>query len=273
MSSISFLISASIKQVLSKYGKAIADSYEVEAYRGLPEYLQVFSCLDKDKQNLVKTYIFQSKSQLGQDIFALACKGNREPGFFVEFGATDGLTLSNTWLLEKCLGWNGILAEPAKYFHSDLRKTRDCILDYRCVYKNSGVTVQFLEASDNGLSLTEYSTISGYENRDQHEKSRQAAPISYDVDCISLEDLLATHGAPRVIDFLSIDTEGSEFDILNLFNFGKNFIINSICVEHNNDKIKRDQIFKLLTKWGLVRVMPHLSRWDDWYVAPYLWKM
>jgi FkbM family methyltransferase len=152
-----------------------------------------------------------------------------------------------------------------------LRRNRDCILDYRCVYRQLGDSIQFLEASSLGSSHAEYSTILGYESNDQLFPSRNAAPLTYNVDCISLEQLLDSQSAPSVINFLSIDTEGSEYDILRDFDYGKKYTINSICVEHNNVPDKRERISQLMKEWGLIRVLQHLSRWDDWYVDPDHW--
>ena len=54
----------------------------------------------------------ESKSQILQDLWVSYELGEKQDGFFVEFGATNGLANSNTWLLEKKYGWKGILAEP-----------------------------------------------------------------------------------------------------------------------------------------------------------------
>ena len=62
-----------------------------------------------------------SKSQLGQDVLALSLTGTKQMGYFVEFGATNGLDLSNTYMLEKNYGWTGILCEPAKEWHQELK--------------------------------------------------------------------------------------------------------------------------------------------------------
>src|ERR1017187_1984592 len=51
-----------------------------------------------------------SKSQLRQDLMVLSELDFKRGGYFVEFGATNGVTLSNTYLLEKEYGWTGILA-------------------------------------------------------------------------------------------------------------------------------------------------------------------
>lgn len=67
-------------------------------------------------------YFRKSKSQIRQDLFVLAELNFKTNGFFVEFGATNGIDLSNSHLMEKEFGWKGILAEPAKCWHKDLKK-------------------------------------------------------------------------------------------------------------------------------------------------------
>lgn len=64
---------------------------------------------------------------------------------------------------------------------------------------------------------------------------------------------------------MSIDTEGSEFDILDAFDFQK-WRVGTFCIEHNYAP-QRAQIHDLLTRQGYQRVLPEISRFDDWYVA------
>jgi FkbM family methyltransferase len=199
-----------------------------------------------------------SKSQIGQDIFALSELGPIYGGFFVEFGATNGVDRSNTWMMEKRLGCRGILAEPARCWHVDLAKNRGCLIEKRCVWKATGEKLTFSEVTD-----PELSTLSSFSNDDFHSAARKSHQND-EVETISLNELLRTHGAPEVIDFFSIDTEGSEFDILQAFDFTQHRFRVIVC-EHNYAPI-REKIYALLTSKGYVRRYADLSRFDDWYV-------
>ncbi|MBT8545252.1 FkbM family methyltransferase [Polynucleobacter paneuropaeus] len=84
---------------------------------------------------------------------------------------------------------------------------------------------------------------------------------------ISLADLLIKHNAPKVIDYLSIDTEGSEYEILSHFDF-ESHQINIITIEHNYTEM-REKIYNLLVSKGYKRKYLGLSKWDDWYVRQY----
>ena len=77
-------------------------------------------------------------------------------------------------------------------------------------------------------------------------------------------DLLASHNAPTEIDYLSIDTEGSEFAILEQFDFDR-YDIKVITCEHNYTPL-RQQIFDLLTAHGYRRKLEEHSKFEDWYV-------
>jgi FkbM family methyltransferase len=199
-----------------------------------------------------------SQAQLKQDLFVLTQLNFKRNGFFVEFGATDGIGLSNTYLLEKQYGWSGILAEPAACWHSALARNRNAKIETMCVWKDSTSALTFKEAE-----IAEFSTIDAFSGSDGHVGQRKQGK-SYQVKTISLNDLLLKYDAPQTIDYLSIDTEGSEFEILRNFDFNK-YSFRVITCEHNFTP-KREQIHELLAKNGYERKLETLSQWDDWYV-------
>lgn len=199
-----------------------------------------------------------SMAQLRQDLFVLAELNFKRGGFFVEFGAASGKELSNTWLLEKNYGWSGILAEPARCWHIPLAANRSCAIEHDCVWKTSGETLEFLETKE-----AELATLADYQSVDMHAKARRSAK-RYGVKTVSLADLLARHHAPVAPDYLSIDTEGSEYEILREFDF-KRHPFKVITCEHNFTSA-REKIHGLLTAAGYVRKYEKISDFDDWYV-------
>lgn len=201
----------------------------------------------------------RSNSQLFQDLMVLVVLNEQRDGFFVEFGATDGVSLSNTCLLERAYQWTGILAEPGHVWHNAIFSNRSCAIDTRCVWRTSGERLEFNETDS-----AELSTLNTFSGGDQHSSTRQFGKI-YSVETVSLIDLLRAHNAPAQIDYLSIDTEGSEFNILNGFDFDA-YDIRIISVEHNHKTLDRDNIALLLTRAGFTRVLDAYSHFDDWYV-------
>lgn len=250
---------------LAGQGLAIVSAQDLRLFQSLDPAALLYSQLTPELKALVAPYLPISKAQLGQDLFALAVRGSTSPAYFVEFGATDGATLSNTWLLENVLGWQGILAEPAMTWHSRLHANRRCRIDHRCVYSTTGERVQFLETQSTGGGTPELSSLKAFAGSgDWASPIRLAHSIEYSVDTVSLNDLLDFHGAPAEIQFLSLDTEGSEYEILQAFDFSRR-VIRSICVEHNHQP-SRQQIFDLLSARGYTRVFAEISAFDDWYL-------
>jgi hypothetical protein len=198
-----------------------------------------------------------SRSQLGQDLWVLEQLAWKREGFFVEFGATDGVLLSNSWLLEKHFGWSGICAEPNPKFFKRLQQNRFCSLSSACVYRTSGESMRFVLADA-------YGALEELAGEDQHVDKRNAYAAVGDVitvTTISLMDLLDQQNAPIVIDYLSIDTEGSELAILEGIDWSR-YQFRCITVEHNFTKQRQD-IQKLLEAQGYRR---REQQWDDWYV-------
>lgn len=126
---------------------------------------------------------------------------------------------------------------------------------------------QFLQdlwvAWELGSPIAAHATIDSFSDSDMHAASRRDGE-RYPVETVSLNDLLAFWDAPRRIDYLSIDTEGSELDILQHFDFDA-YDVRLITVEHNHTD-RRQPICDLLAAQGYQRKFETLSNVDDGYV-------
>jgi FkbM family methyltransferase len=198
-----------------------------------------------------------SKSQLGQDLNVLKFYNNKREGFFVEIGASDGINLSNTHLLEKSYDWKGICVEPIPNDFLKLKTNRSN--SYCCdnaVYNVSGLVLTFDVSNSQHL-------LSGISKHiDRHKDAVDKDKTTINVNTISLVDLLDKYNSPKFIEYLSLDTEGSEYEILKTFNFNK-YTFGLIDVEHNLIQPRRNDIKKLLTENGYVYVGE--NKWDDCY--------
>jgi FkbM family methyltransferase len=198
-----------------------------------------------------------SKSQLQQDTRVLAYYNNKRNGFFVEIGASDGIELSNTYQLEKRYEWRGICVEPipARYIEC-VNNRPNSFCTYKAVYSISGLLLDF-DIAEN------YDLLSGIaEHIDSHKSIVDGRKTTILVPTISLNDLLDQCNAPRFIEYLSLDTEGSEYEILKTFNFNK-YIFGIIDVEHNYIEPRRTDIRNLLLSHGYVYIGE--NKWDDSY--------
>lgn len=201
----------------------------------------------------------QSSAQSLQDLLVMFYFEGKRDGYFVEFGACDGIEISNTYLLEKEFGWTGILAEPARGWHKSLRTTRSAIIDTRAVFSHSGELVEFREVGVKSLSGIAMS----FRNNAKKKRARIGGK-TYLVETVSLNDLLDQNGAPKNIDFLSIDTEGSEFEIISELDF-YSWSPKLICIEHGNDSASRLKIENFMKYQGYKKVFSEIDSVDDWY--------
>lgn len=216
------------------------------------------------KDNYIKFLEFfainqwNAPSQLSQDLFVIYFSGGKKDGFFLEIGACDGFHLSNTLGLER-YGWKGIISEPSSVWHNKIKK-RKCIISKKAVFSESGLKLKFEE-------IKKYPELSGLkENLDKdnnHHLRNEANTV--EVETISLNDLIGQNTSNKNIDYISIDTEGSEYEILKNFDFKKHNI-EIFTVEHNFVEKKRKAIFDLLSSNNYLRVFTNISQWDDWYI-------
>ncbi len=215
--------------------------------------------------NFCLEYYSKSTGENFQDLFAFWMLKQKKNGVYIEFGATDGVFGSNSLMLER-EGWRGILSEPAKCWHQRLKQNRpNATIDFRCVWKETGNQLEFSECEAEGLS-----TIKEFSNLDHHADVREKS-VHYMVTTVTLNDLLDQHGLSGA-DYLSIDTEGSEFEILRAWDPAKH-PISIITVEHNYVEKNRNAIEKLMCSRGYVPMLRKFSQFDDWYVHSSLCKL
>lgn len=218
---------------------------------------EVLKKIPPDKASYFAKNLEFSNSQFYQDLFIASELEGKRGGYFVEIGACDGVRLSNSLFFERHLGWNGILAEPAKVWHPSLQQNRLAKIETRAVWHTTGLKLLFNETVSK-----EVSTLDQFSFSDLHGDIRKNGQ-KYEVETISLNDMLDFYKAPLLVDYLSIDTEGSEFEILSNFDFKRrNF--RCITCEHNFTK-NRSKIKDLLEKNGYQQKYADFSELDDWY--------
>lgn len=206
-----------------------------------------------------------SSSQLFQDLFVLFILDEKRNGTFLEFGATNGIELSNSFMLEKYFGWNGVLAEPSPQWHSELYKNRpSSTILTECIFSETGKQMDFF-VSDNG----ELSTLEEFKKSDANSmpgntQARNKSGYTCLVDTISLNDVILKYFKGAQIDYLSVDTEGSELLILENFSFEK-YAPKIVTVEHNFSD-SQNELDDLLTKNNYRRYFKDFTQFDAWYV-------
>jgi FkbM family methyltransferase len=181
-------------------------------------------------------------SQFKQDLNVLKFYNNKKDLFFLDIGANDGITYSNTYLLEKKYNWKGICSEPLPKAYDKLIKCRSVICDQNAVFSESNLKL-FFSCSNIISGITDYI--------DCHTGVKKKKQI--EVNTITLNDLLHKYNSPNIIHYLSLDTEGTEFEILKNVNFNQYKFL-CINLEHNFIEPKRTEIRNLLEDNGYLYV-------------------
>lgn len=143
-------------------------------------------------------------------------------GIFLEMGALDGVTYSNTKFFEDTLDWSGILIEPIPQYYEKCRIARPRSLIYNCIVSSS---TEPMDIYVNGAvsSVKDYTTQEYY---DGWHKDKDIRTIR--VPCRRLDDIL--HNANiSFIDFWSLDVEGSEYEVLKTMDW--DIPVKVLCME------------------------------------------
>jgi FkbM family methyltransferase len=199
--------------------------------------------LAKLKHN-INMYLYQKSNRLfpdieggtaacGQDVFIANLFNNKKNGVFFDIGANDGVTINNSYYFENKLGWTGVAIEPVPYIFEKLKANRTCNVIAGCVSPQSG-KAKFLELiGDANMYSTLKCHNTGLTARriKKREKKQDAQLREIEVDCYNFSELAQKFGY-KDVDFLSLDTEGGELEILKSIDFDKT-PVSVISVENN----------------------------------------
>ena len=214
----------------------------------------------KPSKELVDLEAFNSinyKSQLLQDKWVIMMTKGKQKGVFLEIGSSDGVKLNNTFCLEKMFSWSGMCVEPNPDFYKKLCLNRAAITVPYALYKESGKIVKFVNHGVLG-------TIAEFSSTDCHASKREKFISEHGtikVITMRAEEILSLYKFPERFDFLSLDVEGAELDVLESFNLSK-WHPALACIEHNFVSDRRAAIFDLLSRHGYQRMK---CKFDDWY--------
>lgn len=184
---------------------------------------------------------------------------NAKNGVFIDIGAHDGECFSNSLFFEKELNWTGLCIEPNPKVFEELKNKRKSICINKAIYNKKG-KIPFSKNSGRTELLS--GIVETYD--EQHKERITQENNIYggeteiiEVECDLLENILEEYNI-NIIDYFSIDTEGSEWNIISTINFDK-VKINILDVEINYpDSVESKNIiekllannFKLLGQLG-----------------------
>ena len=182
---------------------------------------------------------------------------NFSDGFFIELGAHDGITQSNTFYYEKKYNWKGILIEPVPKLFNYCKKYRSEKNLYFCsACVSFGFNKDKVKLIYSNLMTTAVDLTS-----DDYRKKHLADPELnffeknnyFYANARTLSSILKESKAPNIIDFFSLDVEGAEFDVL----YGIDFSIYNfkyIIIETDNferlDKFMTNKNYKYINKYN-----------------------
>ena len=185
-------------------------------------------------------------------------------GFFVEAGALDGLFMSNTKILED-LGWTGLLIEPSHKAVIECRKNRKNLVEECALvskdFKDNQVLGDFIFDGQSGTGA--WSSITrgayGYQTAGRFYAMKIAVPAK------TLANIFKEYEIKKV-DFLSLDVEGYELEVLKGIDFNE-VDINFILVEINNLEYTLEDIEKILMGYKNLGCLSNFSKetnkdWD-----------
>lgn len=165
---------------------------------------------------------------------------NKRNGFYIELGANDGLSQSNSLFFERYRGFTGILIEPAPSNYLACvrnRSPKNKIFCNACVsseYQEKYVDLEYADLMSVSVNLKlDLPDIEKHLLEGSNFMKRSERKYKFGAIARTLSDIIYEADAPKCIDFLSLDVEGAELEVLRGIDFSAHRI-NYILVEARN---------------------------------------
>jgi FkbM family methyltransferase len=194
---------------------------------------------------------FSFPGQAGQDLLAYLYFRGKKSGFYLDIGAHDGRTYSNSFVFEQ-LGWRGACVEPLPDVFKQLRQNRRCDCYQAALAGRSEPEAPFVHARGvDTLSGLESDMAAGHEDWIRREGG---LPERIRVRAMTFPELMAHYPLVRTIDFLSLDVEGAEISILKTIDFEKyDFgLITVECIGEKNGEGEELRAFMAEKGYGVL---------------------
>jgi len=203
-------------------------------------------------------------SQIGQDQYYIEnIAKRRKGGVFLDIGANDGLFGSNTAALELDYGWTGLCIEANPQLISALTTNRpNSIIAHKAVWTQPGeVTIEVPLQFKKNDPPDQLGRIVGIErNHSAFKKFFDKGYQTFTVQSDTATNLIQQHlGLPVIIDYMSLDTEGAEIEILQSIDFNK-IDIKFMTIEHGNRKGMKNKFAEYLLQFGYK--VHRVNEWD-----------
>ncbi len=204
----------------------------------------------------------KSYSQLGADLVAYALHNGKKDGFYVDIGAHNGVEISNTLLFEN-LGWKGFCVEANPKTFEALQKNRKCDCYNLAVFSKNVGKMKMATTSLSTLDSLEVNLTDNHRKRMQFECGLDERIQYVEVQSATFGEIMAHYPSVTHIDFMSLDIEGGEFEVLKGIDFDK-YTFSLMAIEHNNVRESIENITKLLESKGYKILF--FNAWDFFFV-------
>ena len=192
----------------------------------------------------------RSYSQRGEDLHLLEhyFKDKKGPGVFLELGALDGVLYSNTKLFQDELGWTGILIEPNQHQFTALARNRPGCKVYHSLVSDSTepCTFRYFQNGHAAVSGVQDTLPASHES-EYFEKYRFLPNGTCLMRPVTLTDVVRHSGVTH-IDFMSLDVEGHELNVLRSYDF--QVPIQVVLIENLENNERDRECRKLLESKG-----------------------